>query len=231
MIPSLITLGFLLGLRHGIDWDHIAAISDLTGAANDRPHGFVLATFYAFGHALIVILLGLVALWFGTILPHRVDSFMERFVGVTLLFLAGWVFYTLWLTRQIGAPFQLKSRWMLLLEHFPHRNGSPATVTAHTAFGIGALHGIGAETASQALLLAGIAGTTSRAEASLLLGVFVIGLVLSNTGIAILALAGRQIGQRFGQSIARLTGIGVGLFSLLVGLFFVTGQSQLLPHI
>src|SRR5215475_1730574 len=30
---ALIGLGFALGLRHGIDWDHIAAITDITSSA------------------------------------------------------------------------------------------------------------------------------------------------------------------------------------------------------
>ena len=230
MIFSLVTLGFLLGLRHGVDWDHIAAITDLTGAATNRRHGFLLATLYALGHAGVVILLGLAALWFGALLPGWVDGAMERLVGLTLLLLAAWIFYTLWLTRQTGAPFRLKSRWMVLLAHLPHRRTS-GRITSRAAFGIGALHGIGAETGSQALLLAGIAGVTTPADGSLLLLVFVIGLVISNSAIALLALSGFSAGSRVGQTAARLTGAGVGIFSLLVGLLFVAGQSQLLPQL
>ena len=32
-ILSLVGLGIALGLRHGIDWDHLAAISDITSTA------------------------------------------------------------------------------------------------------------------------------------------------------------------------------------------------------
>ncbi len=32
-ILSLAGLGIALGLRHGIDWDHLAAITDITSAA------------------------------------------------------------------------------------------------------------------------------------------------------------------------------------------------------
>jgi len=230
MTFSLIILGFLLGLRHGVDWDHIAAITDLTGAADNHRHGFLLSTLYALGHATVVILLGLLALWFGATLPDWIDGAMERLVGVTLLLLALWIFHTLWLTRQTGAPLRLKSRWMVLLEHLPHRR-TRQPLTGRAAFGIGALHGVGAETGSQALLLAGIAGVTSPAEGSLLLTVFVSGLIVSNSLIAILAQSGFHTGSRCGQIVARLTGAGVGVFSLLVGLLFIAGQSQLLPQI
>jgi len=32
---ALIATGLGLGLRHGIDWDHIAAITDITGTMDD----------------------------------------------------------------------------------------------------------------------------------------------------------------------------------------------------
>ena len=36
---ALVAAGLLLGLRHGIDWDHIAAISDLTSSQQQRLRG------------------------------------------------------------------------------------------------------------------------------------------------------------------------------------------------
>ena len=47
-----------LGFRHGIDWDHIAAITDLTGSQESGRRSMVLATFYALGHAAMVFALG-----------------------------------------------------------------------------------------------------------------------------------------------------------------------------
>ena len=32
-LPALAGLGIALGLRHGVDWDHIAAIADITSAS------------------------------------------------------------------------------------------------------------------------------------------------------------------------------------------------------
>ena len=33
---ALVATGVGLGIRHGIDWDHIAAISDVTGTQRSR---------------------------------------------------------------------------------------------------------------------------------------------------------------------------------------------------
>ncbi len=170
-ILSLAGLGIALGLRHGIDWDHLAAITDITSATVttdettresadslsslaraatlapqagtlavaaapglgemrvarvhygrmarvDTPrrqeawHGFFLATMYALGHASLVVALGLLAIWFGTLLPDWIDPLMGRIVGLTLLFLGVWIIYSL---VRYGRDFRLQSRWMVLI--------------------------------------------------------------------------------------------------------------------
>ena len=142
---SLMLLGFALGLRHGIDWDHIAAITDITGSVvttdeaeelyqagnqgavsnSEGPaqmtltkpvvrrkrrrevrEGFFLATMYALGHASLVVLLGLLALWLGAILPNWIDPIMERLVGVTLIILGVGSFT---LSGAMGARFNCEA--------------------------------------------------------------------------------------------------------------------------
>ena len=95
----------VLGFRHGFDWDHIAAITDITSATvasdgsvgaaagvaaptSSRPRrwrpprrALVLGTLYALGHASVVALLGLAAFLVGAVLPPWVDSVLGRVVG------------------------------------------------------------------------------------------------------------------------------------------------------
>src|SRR5262249_31017999 len=56
----LTALGF--GFRHGIDWDHIAALTDIVGSHKESRRSMICATFYALGHALMVLALGLAAI-------------------------------------------------------------------------------------------------------------------------------------------------------------------------
>ena len=46
---GVIGTAFTFGLRHGADWDHIAAISDITGTLKDRKRSMVLALVYTLG--------------------------------------------------------------------------------------------------------------------------------------------------------------------------------------
>src|SRR5437762_1581200 len=108
---GLLVAAFWFGFRHGIDWDHIAAITDITSSQEDRHQAMVFGTLYALGHALVVLSLGGLAIVAGENLPSGVDNVMTRIVGVTLLLLGVYVFYSL---IRHGRDFRLRSRWMLI---------------------------------------------------------------------------------------------------------------------
>jgi len=112
MTLGLVLTALTLGLRHGVDWDHIAAIADLSSTARNRRHGFWLSFVYAGGHGVVVIALGLLAIVFGSALPEGVDVWMGRVVGVTLVVLGAWILIDL---ARSGRDFRLRSRWILVL--------------------------------------------------------------------------------------------------------------------
>ncbi len=75
---GVIVSAFLFGFRHGIDWDHIAAITDIAGSQDDRRSAMFFGTMYALGHALVVFLIGTAAILLGERLPESVDNVMEK---------------------------------------------------------------------------------------------------------------------------------------------------------
>src|SRR6266700_6945244 len=81
---GLLVAAFWFGFRHGIDWDHIAAITDITSSQEERRQSILFGTLYALGHALVVFTLGMLAILIGEKLPAGVDKVMTRIVGVTL---------------------------------------------------------------------------------------------------------------------------------------------------
>jgi len=108
---GVIVSAFLFGFRHGVDWDHIAAITDITSSQDERGRALEYGTTYALGHALVVFLIGTAAIILGTRLPEGVDEVMERIVGVTLILLGAYVFVAL---VRHGREFRMRSRWMLI---------------------------------------------------------------------------------------------------------------------
>jgi high-affinity nickel-transport protein len=269
---SLLGTGLLLGIRHGIDWDHIAAITDIASTttsvdvaeeespapagrqatARQRPafgrlevHALWLSFLYALGHASVVGALGLAALSFAAILPAWIDPIMERVVGVTLLILGIWVVYSLARYLRGEQEFQLRSRWMLVFAAVRHALGwFRARLGGHehtdhfhvdqygpkTAFGVGMIHGIGAETGSQVLIIAAVGGAASQGLGAAMLLAFVVGLIISNTLIAVLASTG-YISSARARPVYVTIGVLTAAFSLLIGAFFALGIGSELPDL
>lgn len=112
MSIALVLTALGLGLRHGIDWDHIAAIADLSSTSKSKKRGFALSMAYAVGHGAVVFGLGTVLILFGLTIPDSLDEWAGRIVGITLLALGVWILVEL---ARKGRDFRLQSRWMLVI--------------------------------------------------------------------------------------------------------------------
>jgi high-affinity nickel permease len=233
-----VLVAVLLGVRHGIDWDHIAAITDVTAGAQSYRRGLLLGAMYAVGHSAIVIVLGAASVILGIALPEWLDDAMQPLVGATLVLLGVWILFSL-----IRAPerFQMRSRWMLIYDGIraavswvrrdkhPHeRRDSRALYGWRTAISIGLIHGIGAETPTQVLLFVSAAGAAGAAVGLSLVAGFVVGLFVSNTAVSFAAAYGYVSATR-SRTLYLGAGAVSGVFSLVVGALFLLGRAELLP--
>jgi hypothetical protein len=110
---ALLLSAFGFGIRHGFDWDHIAAISDITTGEKSRNKALSLATAYAFGHAIVVVLLGTVIILADFKIPDSVNTTMMYLIGGSLIALGVWVLVSVVVQ---GENFRLRSRWMIIRE-------------------------------------------------------------------------------------------------------------------
>lgn len=231
----------LLGLRHGIDWDHIAAITDITTSTSNKKQSLYLGTMYALGHGTVIITLGLLAVTLGVRMPRWVDRVMEPLVGITLVFLGLYLAFSI---IRHGKNIRLRSRWMLIFATFSqiydfierkitHKHSHshfhyPENFGIKTAFSVGIIHGIGAETPTQLLLFIAAAGAGGNVLGSLLVITFVFGLIISNSLIIILSILGIAKAQHDANIYLFLAGV-TAVFSLIVGILFLLGKASTLP--
>lgn len=300
---GLITTALVLGIRHGFDWDHLAAITDVTSTSataeaaeleheavhehtaehelvhehghggraeitahdepvetGERPHrhdppsprflteqrrALLLGSMYALGHAAVVALLGSLALLFGAVLPDWVDDVMGPIVGATLLLLGIWVFVSLYQYARHGREFRLRSRWMLVFDSarygwrriqsrlHGHEHVDPMEMSSYgvrTAFGVGLIHGIGAETGTQVLLIAAIGGASAQGLGFPMLMAFIGGLLVSNS-IVVFISATSFIASRVRQRLYVVIGVVAGTFSIVIGTVFLLRLDSQLPSI
>jgi hypothetical protein len=292
---GVLLTGLVLGIRHGIDWDHIAAITDITsttaaagaaegahaeqhqtvtgahhghgGAVELRAHdagpgaatiapafrgeaiggtrweAIRLGMLYALGHGAVVIALGIAALSFGALLPEWLDPIMGRVVGATLVGLGLWVLYSVYRYAVGGEAFHLRSRWMLVFDGVRygwrrmqsrlhgHEHVEPLEMSSYgnrTAFGVGMIHGVGAETGTQVLLIAAVGGAAAAGLGIPMLLAFVVGLLISNLAIVLVSTVG-FVASQTRERIYVAVGLVAGIFSLVLGLIYVFGADAIIP--
>ena len=232
----------LLGFRHGFDYDHIAAITDVVSVQTSRRTAMKLGMIYALGHAFTVAALGSIVILFGISLPTGIDRWAERLVGLTLLVLGIYVLGTLILKP---AGYLPKSRYMLLHQAYhrtrialrqrhsaatPETYSAPQSFDTRSVFVIGVVHGLGAETPSQLMIFLLAANLGGAALGMLGLAMFISGLLIMNT-IMTASAAGVFGVSRHRPQIFRLVSAFTGVYSLIMGVVFLAGRSSFLPPI
>ncbi len=235
----------LLGLRHGFDYDHLAAITDITSVQRNWREGMRLGLLYALGHAITVAILGSAVIFLHLSLPRNLDAIGERLVGATLILLALYVLISFFRRRSDPThhhalpPSRIAllitgarhAKWRVQRLHNPDAP-RPEPFSFRYDKGsvllVGIIHGLGAETPSQLLLflLAANLGGTSRGFLGLLC--FIAGLLIMNTLMTASAsgiFASSTHRPRLQTLITSLTAV----YSFIIGAIFLLGVSDKLP--
>jgi high-affinity nickel-transport protein len=205
---AILGLGFLLGLRHATDADHVMAVSTLVSRERSPRAALMLGALWGLGHTLTIVLVGGAMIVFGVVISPGMGLSMEMSVAVMLILLG-----TLNLTGR-AIPVQLAPS--------TEDSGSfRGTVSGTLRRGsrsllVGVVHGLAGSAAVTLLVLASI----RQVSWSLVyLGVFGFGTVLGMMLVtATLALPMKLATLRF-ESAERFMARTTGALSLAFGLF------------
>jgi hypothetical protein len=231
----------ILGFRHGFDYDHIAALSDITSMEPSRKAAMRMGFVYILGHAVTLGALGGAVILFQHALPPQIDRWAERAVGATLILLGVYVLGSLLRGKDNALPpsraalvihgvrwIQWKARRLFRRgpAHLPPREQQPYSPSV--VFLIGVIHGLGAETPSQLLifLLAANLGGASLGLVGLavfLAGLIIMNLLMTASIVGILGISANK--PRLLQWVIGAT----ATYSVVVGIIFVVGSANLLP--
>ena len=100
-----------------------------------------------------------------------------------------------------------------------HEHVEPLEMSSYgtrTALGVGMIHGIGAETGTQVLLIAAVGGASSAGLGVPMLLAFVLGLLISNFAIVVVSSVG-FVASQTREMIYVAVGAVAGVFSLVIG--------------
>jgi hypothetical protein len=89
MISSLaiLSIGFLLGMRHATDPDHVVAVSTIVSRERSILKAGFIGVLWGIGHTLTILVVGAAIILFGLSIPPRVGLTMEFSVGLMLILL------------------------------------------------------------------------------------------------------------------------------------------------
>ncbi|CAB1369587.1 nickel transporter [Denitratisoma oestradiolicum] len=215
--PALCLLAFVLGMKHGLDPDHLATIDGLTRFnASDKPSlAKRCGMLFSLGHGSVVIMIAISVSLFAQswVVPEWLEL-TGVWISIGFLAALGWINLHAVLStplHTVYAPVGLKGRWLGRLSN-TDRPGLIALV--------GALFALSFDTISQAALFAVTGAHFGGAQHAIILGLlFTLGMLATDglNGLFIYRLLRRADRQALLSS--RIVGMVIGLISLGIACF------------
>ena len=88
---AVLGLGFVLGIRHATEADHVAAVSALVSQHRSLGRSCLLGTFWGLGHTSALLAAGIATIAFRVSISPEVERSLEKVVGCMLVLLGGHV--------------------------------------------------------------------------------------------------------------------------------------------
>ena len=210
-------LGSLLGMRHALEPDHLAAVSTLVSGERSGYKAAFLGACWGLGHTLALVAVGAFVVMLRAELPVRVSNLFEFGVAIMLVSLGVRAIYVA--ARQGPAgPTRAHHHGRIVHVH--------SGATGHIHIGawtlarrpllVGAVHGLAGSGALTALVLTTLPTTAARLTYMTLFGLG------STLGMAALSgLLGWPL-ARVGHhhTVARAVSLAVGFVSTVLGVYY-----------
>ena len=208
-------LGSLLGMRHALEPDHLAAVSTLVSTERGSYRAALLGACWGLGHTAALLMVGIVLVVLQAEMPPRIADLFEFFVA---LMLVGLGLRAIYLSARQGpsGPHHVHHHGQTMHSHA----GTPAHVhiggwtLARRPLLVGAVHGLAGSGALTALVITTLPSMTARLTYMALFGLG------STIGMAALSgVLGWPI-ARLGanQTFARVMSLVIGCVSTALGI-------------
>lgn len=86
-MTSLLLLGFLIGMRHALEADHLAAVAAISTQQNSFKSSIRHGLVWGLGHTTTLFLFSSLIIWMDTVVPEELAAMLEMAVGFMLIFL------------------------------------------------------------------------------------------------------------------------------------------------
>jgi cytochrome c biogenesis protein CcdA len=220
---GILGLGFLLGMQHALEADHIAAVSSIA-ARRSRigdiiKHGLT----WGLGHTLTLFVFAGVAILLGRAIPETVAKPIEGAVGVMLIGLGAHVLWRLWRDRVHFHRHGHANGTVHFHAHSHAGDTQPHTRTAHIhehgfrwrTLLVGLMHGMAG---SAALLVLAVTQASSPVAGLGYVALFGIGSMIGMGALSAVIAVPLAVSARFLTVANRALQGAVGAVTIAIGL-------------
>jgi len=216
---SLLGFGFLLGIKHAFDADHVVAISTMVSRHKSIKRSSLLGMFWGVGHTISLLVVGLVILLLKISIPEKVALSLEFIVGIMLVLLGINVFMTMNKNKiHFHKHRHGKEEHIHFHSHKLAKNHAHEHTTLYKSLLIGAIHGLAGSAAITLLVLTTVKSFWIGMIYMLTFGIgSILGMMLISS---IISLPFIIISIKF-KRIRNIMNISAGLISTAIGLIIL----------
>jgi cytochrome c biogenesis protein CcdA len=228
---GVLELGFLLGMQHALEADHIAAVSSIaarrTHVGDIVRHGLT----WGLGHTLTLLLVAGAAILLGHAMPDQLARPIEFAIGVMLTGLGAHVLWRLWRDR---VHFHLHRHGEDTSQHVhSHTGGTVRRRRSAHAHGfrwrsllVGLMHGMAG---SAALLLLAVSQATNPAYGMLYVLLFGMGSMVGMAALSAVIAVPLAVSARWLSWANRALQAGVGAITIGIGAMTIWSAAMASP--
>jgi sulfite exporter TauE/SafE len=210
-------LGFVLGLKHATEADHLAAVSTIVSERRSLRQAASVGALWGVGHSASLMFAGFLVVGLGIVIPERIANLLELLVASMIIFLGMRLLHAHIHSHTHGGKAHIHMHFHDRQPGADHTHGS---LSGLRPLFVGIVHGLAGSAALTLLVLSEVVrnGSAFLGFAYLLIfGVGSIGGMLIMSSIISLPFRfGLQFFQRSVVPLRLLT----GLFSTTFGVFY-----------
>lgn len=197
-------LGFLLGIKHALEADHVVAVSTIVTQQKNPFRVSLTGTFWGIGHTTVLFIVGFIVLFFKISIPPFLGLLFEFMVGCMLIFLG------------------------IKTVMYQEATGSKSYFHHQKPYAIGMIHGLAG---SGGLMLLVLGSVQSFFEGLLYIALFGAGSILSMTVMSFLIGIPFMLSTKKMPFLHRYLAIVAGGLSLAFGVTLVSQISMKLANL
>ncbi|WP_173917674.1 urease accessory protein UreH [Halobacillus sp. Marseille-Q1614] len=198
---EILAIGFLLGIKHALEPDHVIAVSTIVGKHKKFWRSSFLGFFWGIGHTLTLLGIFLIMTLTKSSIPDTWAMSFEMGVGFMLIYLG---FSPLWNSGNV----HIKSGKV---------KGESSKKLFVKSMAIGQIHGLAG---SAAMILLALSMVDSAQEAFIYISIFGMGTILGMLAFTLLLSIPYQIGSRSLKINRTLIG-ATSILSIGYGLYYI----------